>query len=81
MVEVRLKSQANVPGEPLARGLGSTKKIAEQDAARRALEHLEFAHLELAHPELTSDAATDNATASESGGAEPDRVEKEPAAQ
>ena len=40
MVEVRLKSQSNVPGEPLARGLGSTKKHAEQDAARRALEHL-----------------------------------------
>lgn len=76
MVEVRLKSQANVPGEPLARGLGSTKKIAEQDAARRALEHLEFAHLELA-----SDAEPGSATAAESTGAEPDRVEKEPAAQ
>jgi ribonuclease-3 len=71
MVEVRLKSQANAPGDPLARGLGSTKKIAEQDAARRALEHLA----------LTSEAEPGNATAAESTGTEPDRVEKEPAAQ
>jgi ribonuclease-3 len=39
-VEVRLKSAENEPGTPLARGMGSTKKIAEQDAARRALERL-----------------------------------------
>ncbi|WP_058188569.1 ribonuclease III [Terracidiphilus gabretensis] len=50
LVEVRLKPSASEngnanpdpvgPGKPLARGLGSTKKNAEQDAARRALAHL-----------------------------------------
>jgi ribonuclease-3 len=37
LVEVRLKMEGE-PGKPLARGIGSTKKRAEQDAARRALE-------------------------------------------
>lgn len=41
MVEVRLKMEAGQPGKPLARGTGSTKKLAEQDAARRALELLD----------------------------------------
>jgi ribonuclease-3 len=40
LVEVRLKQDAGEPGKPLARGTGSTKKHAEQDAARRALERL-----------------------------------------
>lgn len=40
LVEVRLKMAAGEPGKPLARGVGSTKKRAEQDAARRALERL-----------------------------------------
>jgi ribonuclease-3 len=40
LVEVRLKSGENEPGKPLARGMGSTKKHAEQDAARRALDRL-----------------------------------------
>jgi ribonuclease III len=50
LVEVRLKPAAQEsglsgpdfpePGKPLARGLGSTKKHAEQDAARRALARL-----------------------------------------
>lgn len=40
LVEVRLKPGEGEPGKPLARGLGRTKKLAEQDAARRALEHL-----------------------------------------
>lgn len=39
LVEVRLKT-AGEPGTALARGAGSTKKHAEQDAARRALEKL-----------------------------------------
>jgi ribonuclease-3 len=39
LVEVRLKME-DEPGKPLARGTGSTKKHAEQDAARRALERL-----------------------------------------
>lgn len=37
LVEVRLKPADGEPGIPLARGTGSTKKEAEQDAARRAL--------------------------------------------
>jgi len=37
LVEVRLKSEAGQKGKPLARGMGRTKKHAEQDAARRAL--------------------------------------------
>jgi ribonuclease-3 len=41
LVEVRLKMEAGEPGKPLARGTGSTKKFAEQDAARRALEKLD----------------------------------------
>ena len=41
LVEVRLKKEAGEPGKPLARGSGSTKKHAEQDAARRALDKLD----------------------------------------
>ena len=37
LVEVRLKPEAGEPGKALARGTGSTKKNAEQDAARKAL--------------------------------------------
>ena len=37
LVEVRLKPAEGEPGKPLARGMGSTKKHAEQDAARQAL--------------------------------------------
>jgi ribonuclease-3 len=40
LVEVRLKKDEGEPGKPLARGMGSTKKQAEQDAARRALDRL-----------------------------------------
>lgn len=40
LVEVRLKSAEGEPGKALARGIGSTKKHAEQDAARRALARL-----------------------------------------
>ncbi len=39
-IEVRLKPADGEPGKPLARGTGSTKKHAEQDAARRALARL-----------------------------------------
>jgi ribonuclease-3 len=45
LVEVRLKSAEGEPGKPLARGMGSTKKLAGQDAARRALERLTKAKL------------------------------------
>ena len=40
LVEVRLKPGEGEPGKALARGIGSTKKHAEQDAARRALDRL-----------------------------------------
>ena len=40
LVEVRLKPGEGEPGKALARGMGSTKKHAEQDAAKRALERL-----------------------------------------
>jgi ribonuclease-3 len=40
LVEVRLKAAEGEPGRPLARGMGTTKKLAEQDAARRALARL-----------------------------------------
>ena len=37
LVEVRLRSGESESGKALARGMGTTKKLAEQDAARRAL--------------------------------------------
>jgi ribonuclease-3 len=40
LVEVRLKPDVGEPGKALARGTGTTKKNAEQDAARRALDRL-----------------------------------------
>lgn len=40
LVEVRLKPGEGEPGRALARGSGSTKKDAEQNAARRALRRL-----------------------------------------
>jgi ribonuclease-3 len=40
LVEVRLKAEDGEPGKALARGMGGTKKHAEQDAARRALKRL-----------------------------------------
>jgi len=40
LVEVRLQGENGEPGMPLARGIGRTKKHAEQDAARRALERM-----------------------------------------
>jgi ribonuclease-3 len=43
LVEVRVKGLAGERGKSLARGTGNTKKLAEQDAARRALEQLESA--------------------------------------
>jgi ribonuclease-3 len=43
LVEVRLKTEEGTPGESLARGMGSNRKSAEQDAARQALERLQAA--------------------------------------
>ncbi|MGA3264807.1 MAG: ribonuclease III [Terracidiphilus sp.] len=50
LVEVRLDSDEGGPGKPLARGMGSTKKHAEQDAARRALDRLTAAAARTGHP-------------------------------
>jgi len=47
LVEVRLKANHAEPGQPLARGGGSTKKHAEQDAARRALERLKSGEISI----------------------------------
>jgi ribonuclease-3 len=47
-VEVRLKTGEGEQGKPLARGMGSTKKQAEQDAAHRALERLRAAEAKAA---------------------------------
>ena len=46
LVEVRLKAAGGEPGRALARGLGGTKKHAEQDAARRALARLTVSALQ-----------------------------------
>jgi ribonuclease-3 len=43
LVEVRVKGEAGERGKALARGMGRTKKLAEQDAARRAMESLDRA--------------------------------------
>ena len=40
LVEVRVKTGDGERPEPLARGTGTTKKLAEQEAARRALQKL-----------------------------------------
>ncbi|HUN82989.1 MAG TPA: ribonuclease III [Terracidiphilus sp.] len=48
VVEVRLKPADGRPGKPLARGSGSTKKHAEQDAARRAMSRITAVSLEKA---------------------------------
>lgn len=47
LVEVRLKAHTGSPGQPLARGKGSTKKLAEQDAARRALELMKAGKIQI----------------------------------
>jgi ribonuclease-3 len=52
LVEVRLKKDEGEPGKPLARGMGSTKKQAEQDAARRALDRLIAAAAKAGAPAL-----------------------------
>ena len=65
LVEVRLKVAEGEPGKQLARGMGSTKKNAEQDAARRALERLQAEQLK----------------AGKSGAGKPESEAEEPAEQ
>ncbi|HUH62365.1 MAG TPA: ribonuclease III [Terracidiphilus sp.] len=57
LVEVRLRPEGGEPGRPLARGSGSTKKDAEQDAARRALTRLRAAAAKAAHVAASPDGA------------------------
>jgi ribonuclease-3 len=59
LVEVRLKGEAGQPGTALARGTGRTKKHAEQDAARRALDRLSNAGAAESTGNLPLDAELD----------------------
>lgn len=56
VIEVRSSSAEGELSQPLAQGSGSTKKLAEQDAARRALSRL---NTETADAEPDSKAGTD----------------------
>jgi len=65
LVEVRLKSAEGEPGKQLARGMGSTKKNAEQDAARLALERLTAAGIKAGNrEELQPEAGEEESAAS-----------------
>jgi ribonuclease-3 len=66
IVEVRVKGGAGERGKPLARGVGSTIKFAEQDAARRALEQMEWADAH-AGSALSPDAEIDAEPGAEPG--------------
>jgi ribonuclease-3 len=57
LVEVRIKTTAGEPGKALARGTGTTKKDAEQDAARRALARLAKAATVNGHTETVFEEA------------------------
>jgi len=47
LVEVRLRTESGAWGQPLAHGHGCTKKLAEQDAARRALDGMKAGEINL----------------------------------
>jgi ribonuclease-3 len=69
LVEVRTKGEAGERGEPLAHGMGRTKKHAEQDAARRALELMDGADAKAGGgdapgPEAETGAAAEETSAS-----------------
>jgi ribonuclease III len=59
LVEVRVKGDAGERGKPLARGMGRTKKLAEQDAARRALEQLNRAAIDGGDADPSTDIGAD----------------------
>lgn len=59
LVEVRQKGDSGQKGKPLARGIGRTKKLAEQDAARRALDRLAGADTSRALRSIRSDMGLD----------------------
>jgi ribonuclease-3 len=62
LVEVRVRSSDSEPGTPLASGIGSTKKLAEQDAARLALERLTARTTGIGTEEAGEDSETRFAT-------------------
>jgi ribonuclease-3 len=64
LVEVRIKGDAGDREPPLARGMGRTKKLAEQDAARHALVLLEGAGAAAPPDGEGMDAAVEEPTAS-----------------
>jgi ribonuclease-3 len=55
VVEVRIRLEGGVAGQNLARGRGTTKKHAEQDAARRALEQLASGAIKIGSPMLEAE--------------------------
>ncbi|MGB0065353.1 MAG: ribonuclease III [Terracidiphilus sp.] len=59
LVEVRTKGESGERGEMLARGMGRSKKLAEQDAARRALELIEARAARAGGEALSARAETD----------------------
>ena len=59
LVEVQLRSSELERGRPLARGIGSTKKLAEQDAARLALERLTANTIDLRADEASEEEASE----------------------
>jgi ribonuclease-3 len=59
LVEVRLKTAEGEPGKRLARGMGSTKKSAEQDAAQRALERLKASEKETGAKSIEEEEAAE----------------------
>jgi ribonuclease-3 len=62
LVEVRVKAAEDEPGRPLGRGIGNSKKSAEQNAARHALAKLMAAAAE-AEPQAVSEPAVSESDA------------------
>ncbi|MGH9563905.1 MAG: ribonuclease III [Terracidiphilus sp.] len=60
LIEVRTKGEAGGRGELLARGMGRSKKLAEQDAARRALESIEVRTAKVGNDALSAEAERSN---------------------
>jgi ribonuclease-3 len=75
LVEVRLRASDEEPGKPLARGMGGTKKHAEQDEAKRALARL------TSGAGLQQDAASDTIEGSHSADEDASMESEEQAAQ
>lgn len=65
LVDVRIKSYDGEPGKLLASGMGNTKKQAEQDAAKRALDRLKRAATAAAAPARSPDSGASDSVAQE----------------